>query len=192
MSAKLIETLQTLAQEASAQLQSAGLASKVEELRVHYLGKKGKISEVLSGLKDLSGDDRKKIGQVANEIKTKLEADLSAKKEVLSREELNASLLKDSLDVTAPGIHLTAGARHPVKQIFNQAIAILEKAGLSAVYGPEVEYEDFNFDRLNFKPGHAARDMQATFFVKNNPSDKELSPLVLRTHTSPVPSAHLA
>src|SRR5207302_213531 len=84
---------------------------------------------------------------------------------------------------TAPGLHFTKGAFHPVGQVMREAIEILERAGLTPVYGPEIEYEDYCFDKLNFKPGHAARDMQATFFIRDSSARGRL---VLRTHTSPV------
>ncbi len=172
--------LRELESEAVSKLKAAQTTDDVENIRIQYLGKKGRISEVLLGLKDLTPDQRKSIGQIANEIKSKLESSISQASRQLAMAEMNAKLMTDSLDPTAPGVHHAFGHSHPISQVLAEAISIFENAGLQAVYGPEVEFEDYCFDKLNFKPGHAARDMQATFFVKDD------RPLVMRTHTSPV------
>jgi len=179
---KLRQELDRLKGEALQKLDQASTSKDVEALRVSLLGKKGSISEILSQLKDLTAEDRKAIGQIANEVKSAIEEKIEARSQALGLEEMNKSLASDPTDASLPGTYIGRGQRHPLRKIFNEAVEILAKAGLKPSYGPEVEYEDFCFDRLNFKPGHAARDMQATFFVKS-PTDEKL---VLRTHTSPV------
>lgn len=176
---KDLESMLALAQE---KIQSAKSSDEVERVRVEFLGKKGKVSAFLSILKDVSGEDRKKIGATGNKVKLDLESEISKKKMEFERRELNSKLEADELDSSLPGLINSFGRQHPVRQVLREACQILERAGLQSVYGPEVEYEDYCFDRLNFKPGHAARDMQATFFVKNQAQES----LVLRTHTSPV------
>jgi len=172
--------LRSIEQDALTQIQSATTSTDVENLRVHYLGKKGKLSEILVQLKNLSADERRSVGQISNQIKERLEKEIGSASERLTNLELNQKLLSDQLDPTAPGLRFHRGEVHPIRKVLREAISIFEKAGLTASYGPEVEFEDYCFDRLNFKPGHAARDMQATFFVKDPRK------LVLRTHTSPV------
>lgn len=175
--------LESLRSEIFTRLSSCKSTKELQELRVEYLGKKGRLSQVLAGLKDLSPELRKEVGQKAHQLKAEFEQKLEAQLQNLRLHEVNESLEKDPIDATAPGVHHVKGALHPIRQVLREAIQILERAGLEACYGPEVEWEDYCFDRLNFKPGHAARDMQATFFIKNK---RDTGPLVLRTHTSPV------
>lgn len=174
--------LQSLSKKALPEIEAAKSSDDLEKLRVFYLGKKGQLSEVLAHLKDVSADERKRIGASANELKNQLEERINERRAELSRAEMDQELKQDSLDASAPGLSFSQAEIHPIRKVLREAIQIFERAGLLPVYGPEVEYEDFCFDRLNFKPGHAARDMQATFFVKQE-GDR---PLVLRTHTSPV------
>ncbi len=173
--------LESLRSESLNLLERAKATDEVEALRVRFLGKKGSISEVLSSLKALSNEDRKVIGQEANVLRDLLESKIKGALESFERQEIDEKLSKDTLDATLPGFSWAKAANHPVLKTQQEAIEILEKAGLLPCYGPEVEFEDYCFDKLNFKPGHAARDMQATFFAES--TDK---PLVLRTHTSPV------
>lgn len=175
--------LESLYSEAKSKLEDASSSSALEAIRVEYLGKKGKFASILAQLKDFSPDQRKVVGQTANRIKSEFESQLNSRMQKIKNEELEKSLREDDLDASLPGVHFTKGAIHPVRWTLNRAIEILEKAGLTPVYGPEVEFESYNFDRLNFKKGHAARDMQATFFVDRTEGQENL---VLRTHTSPV------
>lgn len=179
----VIESLNRLAAEALQKIEKSASVSDVEATRVQYFGKKGLISEILASLRNFSPEDRKEIGRVSVDVKDRLENKLASRRSHFEAAELEAQLLKDNLDSSAPGVHFPVGSRHPIRQVLQEAVSIFEKAGLSSVYGPEVEFEDYCFDRLNFKPGHAARDMQATFFVKG---DAQSQRLVLRTHTSPV------
>lgn len=178
----LSAVLESLSKQALPQIESAKTSDELERLRIHFLGKKGQVSEVLAHLKDVDADERKKIGALANTLKSKIEDRINTRKDELTRVEMDQSLKQDTLDATVPGVSFVTSRVHPIRQVMREAISIFEKAGLLPVYGPEVEFEEFCFDRLNFKPGHAARDMQATFFVK----DKVAKPLILRTHTSPV------
>jgi phenylalanyl-tRNA synthetase alpha chain len=179
---KTLECLRVIKEEALQKISQAGTSDALEQVRVEYLGKKGKVSEVLAALKDFDPEERKTVGQVSNEVKAILEDGISSKRDQLQQKEMDAGLQSDALDATAPGVTYLRGKVHPIRQVLREAVSIFELAGLQPVYGPEVEYEDYCFDKLNFKPGHAARDMQATFFVKASAE----KPLVLRTHTSPV------
>jgi len=179
---ELIAQIKQIEAAGIAAISSATSSDEIEMLRVRYLGKKGEVSEVLASLRNLSNDEKKEVGNFANEVKQKFESLIEAQASRLQRDEMNRDLANDRLDATLPGVSIAQGARHPLSLILNEAQSILERAGLQAVFGPEVEYEDFCFDKLNFKEGHAARDMQATFFVKDEQNRK----LILRTHTSPV------
>lgn len=183
-----IEVLERFRSEAEEKIGHAKSASDIEQIRVQYFGKKGLISEVLAQLKNFDAEARREIGQVSNSVRQNLENLLAEKKSEFERKELDEKLLKDHLDASAPGVHYPEGSLHPIRKILREMIRIFETAGLTAVYGPEVEFEDYCFDKLNFKPGHAARDMQATFFVRGEAAQSEVDSrrLVLRTHTSPV------
>lgn len=185
-----IHQLEIVFKESKKSFETASSASQVEALRVEYLGKKGKFSTLLSRMKAFQPDDRKKVGQLANEFRTQLESLIKDRAFALQREELEKSLKEDRLDATAPGQFFLKGSLHPIRIVMDQAIEILKTAGLEPVFGPEIEFEDANFDRLNFKENHAARDMQATFFVDDEGAQSvdwvKNKKLVLRTHTSPV------
>lgn len=176
---KALDSLQEKAREAL--LKTKGVHA-LRELKAQFLGKKGPLSEILAKLKDLSAEEKKSFGKQANETRQALEALFQEAIQKAEDQALEDSLQKDQFDASAPGVFYPRGLEHPVRQIMTEAIAILERAGLQPVYGPEVEYEDYCFDRLNFQKDHAARDMQATFFVE---ASKE-APTILRTHTSPV------
>lgn len=175
--------LQNTYDESLKKLEQLDSLEAFEQLRVQVFGKKSKFAEVLSQLKSMSNEDRKVIGQAANQLKSQLQNFFDKKRVALEESKLEKALENDQLDASLPGVSFARGQRHPVSKTLQEAVAILERAGLKAVYGPEVEYEEYNFDRLNFKTGHPARDMQATFFVPESVSKKNS---VLRTHTSPV------
>lgn len=177
---ELTKVLEALSLKALPEIEAAKTSDELEKLRVQYLGKKGQVSEVLAGLRDVGPEERKRVGAIANELKFKLESRIDSRKTSLSRGEMDEELRKDPLDSSAPGLTFSKADLHPIRKVYREAISIFERAGLLPVYGPEVEYEEFCFDRLNFKPGHAARDMQATFFIRDH-GEKSV---ILRTHTS--------
>lgn len=180
----ICKNLENLFQEASQHLTEVKSSAQVEELRIRFLGKKGAFTEIMGQMRNMTGDEKKQVGQTINRLKSELSGKLDSRKTELEREELNQSLLSDQFDVSIPGIDFSQGRRHPLSEAMDEAIEILSLAGLETVYGPEVEYEEYNFDRMNFKEGHPARDMQATFFIERPSS--EPANLLLRTHTSPV------
>jgi len=169
---------------ARAQLEKSDSSASVEELRVKFLGKKGSFSEVMAQMRSMGPDEKRHVGQTVNRLKSSLSELLDSRKKELERRELDEALLNDRFDTSIPGIDFSQGSRHPLSQTMQEAVEIFRLAGLEPVYGPEVEFEEYNFDRMNFKAGHAARDMQATFFVESQKDSKR--PLLLRTHTSPV------
>jgi len=149
--------------------------SHLENFRVKYLGKKGKITSLLKSLKDLSLEEKRRLGKELNELRDQLEEKLKIKeREILFKEED-----KDlGLDLTLPGRAFPVGTLHPLSQIIDELCNIFSRLGFEIVTGPEIETEYYNFTALNIPDWHPARDMQATFYLKNG--------ALLRTHTSPM------
>lgn len=180
--ADLLASLSSIEKEAFESVEGVQNSEALDALRLRYLGKKGQVSQTLAKLRSLSPEDKKEVGKKANVLKQNLEKRIQEQAGVLRQREIEKSLENDSLDASLNGVYHPPGVLHPIRQVLREAVEIFQRAGLVPVYGPEIEYEDYNFDRLNFKEGHAARDMQATFFVHSTQN----RPLVLRTHTSPV------
>ena len=183
-------------------VESVSDTEKLEELRIKYLGRKGELTHILRGLKDLAIEEKRKVGPLVQKLKKEIEERIENKKRVLNTQ---YSLLNtSSLDITKPGKKIKTGHLHPLTIIQNQMREIFSSLNFSVVEGPEVETEYYNFDALNIPPDHPARDMWDTFWlrqdeIKNKKSkikkDDKLSAesgkaksskLLLRTHTSPV------
>jgi len=147
---------------------------ELEKLEIKYLGRKGELTEILRGLKDMAEDERKKIGNFANQLKYELDGMIEKK-----RKELGKSLeaVKEWIDITAPGKKLPAGHLHPRTQVMRQVEKIFQSLGFSVIDGPELETDYYNFEALRIPKDHPARDMQDTFYINDN--------LLLRTQTSP-------
>lgn len=167
--------------EALAELEKAGDVASVEKLQVKYLGRKGEISLLLRTLKDLSVEERRKLGPKLQALKNELEGlfsnRLAVSKEV-SREK--------AVDITAPGKKVSRGHLHPLTLVDADIRKIFASMNFSVVEGPEVETEYYNFDALNVPEFHPAREMWDTFWLKRDPAQKNEEKLLLRTHTSPV------
>lgn len=159
-------------------IESVNSLKEVDELRVNYLGKKGELTAILRGMKDLSKEERPVIGQLANEVREVLEEALVNKKQALEVEEENKKLEEETIDVTMPGKKLKEGHLHPLLQTLEEIQNIFIGMGYEIVDGREVETAYYNFDALNLGEEHPARDEQDTFYISNE--------IVLRTATSPV------
>lgn len=151
---------------------------ELNQIRVETLGKKGPITEVLRGMKNLSPEERPVVGSFANEIRDLLTEAIEARKVVLENEELNAALKEESLDVTLPGKQMPQGTRHILTQVMEEIEDIFLGMGYQVVEGYEVESDHYNFERMNLPKDHPARDMQDTFYISDE--------MLIRTHTSPV------
>ena len=174
MNDKLAE-LRALAQERIAKAESV---QQADALRVEFLGKKGKITDMLKSMKDMAPEERKSFGQVANETKAQIEKMIAEKMSSLKAAARQAQLLSQTIDVTEPGTSIPLGTRHLITQTIDEVTRIFMSMGFSLAEGPEVETVFNNFDALNAGPNHPARDMTDTFYI----DDKVL----LRTQTSPV------
>ena len=151
---------------------------ELNQIRVETLGKKGPITEVLRGMKNLSPEERPVVGGFANEIRDLLTEAIEARKVVLENEALNAALKEESLDVTLPGKQMPQGTRHILTQVMEEIEDIFLGMGYQVVEGYEVESDHYNFERMNLPKDHPARDMQDTYYISDE--------MLIRTHTSPV------
>ncbi len=176
------EKLEQLKTEALSALQSVKDKIQLEELEIKLLGRKGgQLTELLKGLKDLTDDAKKEVGQLANEVKQTLETALGKKKKEFVAQEMSGLLEKEYIDVTQPVLPpQTVGHLHPNTIVQNDLEDFFTSMGFMVLDGPELESEYYNFTALNIPENHPARDMQDTFYIKDHPD------WVMRTHTSPV------
>lgn len=170
------ETLLKIKSEAIAALEQAD--ADIEALRIQYLGKKGELTAVLRGMGKLSAEERPVIGQLANDIRAEIEAEIEKRTAALKSAALDAKLKAEKLDVTIPGEKIAVGKPHPLAMVQRQLEEIFLGMGYSIAEGPEVEYDYYNFQALNIPPDHPARDTQDTFYITEN--------ILLRSQTSPV------
>jgi phenylalanyl-tRNA synthetase alpha chain len=151
----------------------------LENFRLQFLSKKGKISELFEVFKTVSGEQKKEVGKTLNELRILADEKFNSfKVNFQSSQNKNSQEIDYSLPVNA----LQLGTEHPINKVKNEIISIFQTIGFSIAYGPEIEDEWHNFSSLNFAENHPARDMQDTFFVDKNPQGN----FALRTHTSSV------
>ena len=174
------EQLATIRSEALAAFAQAGSSAELDALRVKYLGKKGELTAVLKQMGKLSAEERPAMGQLANEVRAALEAELEAKGKELEAKALEARLEAEALDVTVPGKPVTMGHRHPMYIALDELKDIFIGMGFTVLDGPEVELAELNFDRLNAGEGHPSRDWSDTFYFDED------SRVMLRSQTSPM------
>ena len=174
------EQLATIRSEALAAFAQAGSSAELDALRVKYLGKKGELTAVLKQMGKLSAEERPAMGQLANEVRAALEAELEAKGRELEAKALEARLEAEALDVTVPGKPVTMGHRHPMYIALDEIKDIFVGMGFTVLDGPEVELAELNFDRLNAEEGHPSRDWSDTFYFDED------SRVMLRSQTSPM------
>lgn len=172
--------LQELRDASLAAISAAAGIDELENLRVKYLGKKGELTAILKQMGGLSEAERPIIGQLANEVRELLSGSIDSRREELAAKQLEARLGAEKIDVTLPGKTVTIGKKHPLNTVLDEAKEIFIGMGFTIAEGPEIEYENYNFTKLNTPEGHPARDRQDTFYFTDDDS------LLLRTQTSPV------
>lgn len=175
--------LSHLAQEAVEKINQADHLDALEELRIHYLGKKGLITEQFKQMGGLAEDERKAFGAKINEAKTSVTDALNARKNTLAKAALDAKLASEKEDISIPARPEHQGRIHPISKVIEEASAILASFGFEVKEGPEIEDDFHNFTALNMPEHHPAREMQDTFYLNRSQDNK---PYVLRTHTSSV------
>jgi phenylalanyl-tRNA synthetase alpha chain len=175
----MLDRIEAIHDAAVAEIESAGTAASLEELRVKHLGRKAELPNLLRGVAQLPPEERGAVGKRANEVRRELEALIEQRAAALEAAELDARLAADTIDMTLPGsppqpvgrLHLITQTRREIEDVF---IGL----GFDVVEGPEVETVYYNFDALNHDPAHPARSRSDTFYVDDG--------TVLRTHTSPM------
>lgn len=172
------ERLQKLQEEALDALVQAADLKTLQEVRVRVLGKKGELTEVMKGMRDLDPAERPLIGAFINTLKDRFETTFSKRQAALEQQEIANRLQREKIDVTLPGRREFSGSKHPVTLVTEEIVDIFSRLGFVAEEGPEIEQDFYNFEALNIPKDHPARDMQDTFYISDD--------LVLRTHTSPV------
>lgn len=151
-------------------------AKDVAALKVKFLGKKGPIQQLMPLLKDVSKEDKPRFGKLINDLKNDVQEQIDLLLERLSGEEERLRLLEEKVDVTLPGSRRFVGRKHPITDMLDKVLDIMEGMGFVVQCSPNVESDYYNFESLNFPPDHPARDMQDTFFITPE--------VLLRTHTS--------
>ena len=172
------EKLKNIQDVALKEISNAKTSSEVEEIRVKYLGKKGELTTILRGMKDVSKEERPIIGKMVNEVKAVLESTLENISKEIKTKEKNEKLANEVIDISLPGKKSRLGKRHPLDLTLESMKNIFVSMGFTIEEGPEIEYDRYNFEALNIPKDHPARSEQDTFYINDN--------LVLRTQTSPV------
>ena len=172
------ERLEKIKEEALKQIEISDALEKLNDIRVAYLGKKGELTTVLKSMKDVSPEDRPKVGQMVNDARELIEAKLEETRSSLARKAREEQLKSEVIDVTLPAKKANIGHSHPNTIALEEVERIFVGMGYEVVEGPEVEYDLYNFEKLNIPANHPAKDEQDTFYINKD--------IVLRTHTSPV------
>ncbi|WP_424571791.1 phenylalanine--tRNA ligase subunit alpha [Weissella soli] len=174
----LADELQQLRDQAVAEITAAEDLKKLNDVRVSWLGKKGPLTEVLRGMKDLTPEERPVVGSLANNVRDTLTKTIAMRQEKLEAAMLEAQLATESLDVTLPGAAVKQGQPHVLQQIIESLEDQFLGMGYKIAEGPEIEEDKYNFEMMNLPKDHPARDMQDTFYITPE--------ILMRTQTSPV------
>ena len=172
------EKVAQLREQAQVKIESAVSLQELEEIRVKLLGKKGELTEISKGMKNLSPEERPVLGQLVNETREFITNLLETKNLELKEKEKEERLAKEVLDITLPGEDIQLGTIHPITETMNFMKNIFIEMGFDVADGPEVEWVKYNFDALNIPQTHPSRDVSDTFYINDD--------VVLRTQTSPV------
>ena len=174
------EQLNQIKQQAIEALDAAQTPAALEELRVRLLGKKGELTAVLKQMGKLTPEERPIMGQIANTVRSEIEAKLEERKNIINAAVLAAKLEEEAIDVTIPGDSISLGHEHPMNKVLQEIKDIFVGMGYRIIDGPEIELADYNFTRLNIEEGHPSRDRSDTFYFNDDDS------VLLRTQTSPM------
>ncbi len=172
------ERLEQIYKEAKEQIEKIDTAQGLNDLKVKYLGKKGELTTILKGMGNLSPEERPKLGSLVNEVRDSIVEAIETKEKELKQKELNEKLEKERIDVTLPATKFTRGSKHPINRVIEEIQDMFVSMGYDVIAGPELETDEFCFERLNLPKGHPARDMQDSFYITNE--------YLLRTQTSSV------
>ena len=172
------EQIEQIKKASEEEISKAQNLKELGEIRVKYLGKKGELTTVLRGMGALSPEERPVIGSLVNQVRDKLENQIQEKEEELKKEELNKKIKEETIDITLPSTKMRRGSLHPITRIMEDMEDLFVSMGYDVVQGPELETDEYCFERLNLPKGHPARDMQDSFYITDE--------YLLRTQTSAV------
>ena len=172
------DKLQAIREEALKQIRESNRLDKLNEVRVSFLGKKGELTAVLKGMKNVDPKERPFVGQMVNETREAIEEFLEETKKKLEEKAREEKMKQEVIDVTLPAKKINVGHRHPNTIALEEVERIFVGMGYEVVRGPEVEKDYYNFEALNIPKDHPARDEQDTFYINKD--------ILLRTQTSPV------
>ncbi|MBV8536121.1 MAG: phenylalanine--tRNA ligase subunit alpha [Alphaproteobacteria bacterium] len=178
------DDLPNLLTEATKAADAAASSAALDAVRVEWLGKSGRVTDLLKGLGKLPADQRKARGAALNELKGAVEGRIQERLEKIRSAELDARLAAERVDVTLPARPTPDGRIHPISQTIDEIVAIFGDMGFSVAEGPDIEDDDHNFTALNIPPEHPARQTHDTFYLAGGEPGRNA--MVLRTHTSPV------
>jgi len=172
------EQLQAMKEQAKEQIKLARSIHELNDMKAKYLGKKGSFASIMLLMKDLSPEERPTFGKMTNEAKQVILEYIESQKEVIELAKIEAKLQEEKIDVTLSGREFPHGHLHLLTQTKRDIEAFFIGMGYTIKEGPEIEIDEYNFEKLNLPKDHPARDMQDSFYITDN--------LLLRTHTSPV------
>ena len=172
------EQIAKMKETALAEINKAQDITELNNARVKYLGKKGELTAILRGMKDLSAEERPVIGSLVNVVKAELENLIEVREEEFKKAEINKKLEQEKIDITLPATKVKRGSKHPVNRIIEEIEDLFVSMGYDVCSGPELETDEYCFERLNLPKGHPARDMQDSFYITDE--------YLLRTQTSAV------
>ena len=170
-----LEQIKNTTKEKAKQLSNM---QELNELKAKVLGKKGELTEILRGMKDLTPEERPIIGGMVNKVRDEIESTIKEAEEELKQKEINKKLEEEKIDITLPSSKIKRGSKHPINRTIEQIQDLFVSMGYDVIDGPELETDEFCFERLNLPKGHPARDMQDSFYI--TPEH------LLRTQTSAV------
>ena len=172
------EKVKEIEKDALLDLENINDLKELESIRVKYLGKKGELTAILKMMGSLSKEERPVMGSLVNKVRDELEEIISKKEEVLKKLEIDKKLESEKIDITLPASKIRRGSKHPLNRIIEEVEDLFVSMGYDVVSGPELETDEYCFERLNLPKGHPARDMQDSFYITTE--------YLLRTQTSAV------
>ena len=172
------EKLELIRDMAKQQIDTIKNLQELGELKAKVLGKKSELTEILKGMKDLSPEERRSMGSLVNRVKEDIESNFKKVEEVIKQKELEKKLEEEKIDITLPSSKIIRGSKHPINRTIEQIQDLFVSMGYDVIEGPELETDEFCFERLNLPKGHPARDMQDSFYITPE--------YLLRTQTSSV------
>ena len=172
------EEIESLKKQALEEIAKSENSKELNDLRVKYLGKKGELTSILRGMGELSPEERPKMGALVNSAKQEVENEIQEKEKELAKKELQERLEKEEIDITLPSQKIRRGSKHPLNRVIEEVEDLFVSMGYDVVSGPELETDEYCFERLNLPKGHPARDMQDSFYITPE--------YLLRTQTSAV------